>query len=320
MITATRHPLGMTERERALIILNERARLARTSVWRETALAELGRRYETELVTPRDARDTTRCAHEAAAEGYAVVVAAGGDGTINAVAQGLARTRTALGIIPLGSANDLAREYGVPAGVDVAARRIAERAPRSIDLVDVDGRVFCGVGGLALVSRAALGVTRFKQWSPASRRVADVLGGHVYRVSATLALLRPWSLDDQLRIDYQDAERGERHRFETRASAAFVTNHRTLGGGLVLPVDASASDGVLELCYVPARPRHSLMLNFARLSAGAPIPEGVLVRVRATEATIETGQEDAFVADGELLATGRRFTVRVLPGALRLIA
>ena len=312
--------IATPDRGKALLIVNERARLARTSEWHETALLELRRSYDTELVAPRSATDTTRQAHEAAAEGYSVVIAAGGDGTINAVAQALARTRTALGILPLGSANDLAREYGVPSQIGVAARRIAERAPRSIDLVEVEGRVFCGVGGLALASRAALAVTRFKQWSPSSRRLADRLGGHVYRISATLALLRPWSLDDQLRIDYQDAERGERHRFETRASAAFVTNHRTLGGGMVLPVDASASDGVLELCYVPARPRHSLMLNFARLSAGAPIPEGVLVRVRATEATIETGREDAFVADGELLAAGRRFTVRVLPGALRLIA
>lgn len=307
-------------RDKALLIANQHARLARAPGWRESALGELGKRYETEFVAPRDARDATRSAHEAAAEGYAVVIAAGGDGTINAIAQGLARTRTALGILPLGTANDLAREYGVPARIEVAARRIAERTPRSIDLVEVEGRVFCGVGGLALVSRAALAVTRFKQWSPSSRRVADRLGGHVYRISATLALLRPWSLDDQLRIDYQDAERGERHRFETRASAAFVTNHRTLGGGMVLPVDASAADGILELCYVPARPRHSLMLNFARLSAGAPIPDGVLVRVRATEATIETGREDAFVADGELLATGTRFRVRVLPGALRIIA
>jgi diacylglycerol kinase (ATP) len=308
------------DRERALVIINERARLARSSEWHETALAELGRRYETQLVAPRDARDTTRHAHEAAAEGYAVVVAAGGDGTINAVAQALARTRTALGILPLGSANDLAREYGVPARIDAAARRIAEREPRSIDLVEVEGRVFCGVGGLALVSRAALAVTRLKQWSSMSRRVANVLGGHVYKLSATAALLRPWSLDDRLRIDYSDAERGERHQFETLASAAFVTNHRTLGGGMVLPVDASAADGVFELCYVPARPRRSLMLNFARLSAGAPIPDGVLVRVRATEATIETGRDDAFVADGELLATGRRFSVRIIPGALRLIA
>jgi diacylglycerol kinase (ATP) len=305
--------------ERALILANPRARLVISSLWRERALDELQRRYVVELVEPRDAGETVRRAHEAAAEGYAIVIAAGGDGTINAVAHGIARTRTALGILPLGSANDLAREYGIPSDAGAAARRIAERSPRSIDLVEIDDRVFCGVGGLALVSRAALAVTRVKQWSAAARRAAGLLGGSIYRLSATAALLRPWSIDDRLRIDYRDADRGDRHQFETRASAAFVTNHRTLGGGLVLPVDANPSDGVFELCYVPARPRHSLMLNFARLSAGRPVPEGVLVRLRATEATIETGREDAFVADGELLARGRRFEVHILPKALQII-
>jgi diacylglycerol kinase (ATP) len=283
-------------------------------------VAELERRYATELVEPRSAADTVRVAHEAAAEGYAVVIAAGGDGTVNAVAQGVSRTQTALGILPLGSANDLAREYGVPPVAWAAARRIAEHQPRVTDLVEIGGRVFCGVGGLALVSRAALAVTRFKQYSQSARRVADLLGGQVYRLSATAALLRPWPLDDRLRIDYRDADRGDRHQFETRASAAFVANHRTLGGGLVLPVDANPTDGVFELCYVPARPRYSLVLNFARLSAGARIPDGVLVRVRATEATIVTGREDAFVADGELLARGTEFRVRILAGALRVIA
>ena len=190
----------------------------------------------------------------------------------------LARTRTALGILPFGSANDLAREYGVPADIAGAARRIAERPVRTIDLVEIEGRVFCGVGGLALVSRAALAVTRFKQWSPHARRVADWLGGGVYRLSATAALLRPWSTRRPAadRLSRRGARRPA--QFETRASAVFVTNHRTLGGGLVLPIDASPTDGVVELCYVPARPRHSLMLNFARLSAGATIPAGVLVR------------------------------------------
>jgi diacylglycerol kinase (ATP) len=263
------------ERERALVIVNPRARLASSWNWRAIALAALERRYATELAEPKDASDTTRLAHEAAALGYAVVVAAGGDGTVNAVVRGIACTRTALGILPLGTANDLAREYGVHGSIDAAARRIVEREPRVTDLGEVDGRLFCGVGGLALV--------------------------------------------DRIRIDYWDAERGERLQFETLASALFVTNHRTLGGGMVLPVDANPSDGMLEICYVPARPRHSLMLNFARLSAGTAIPPGVLVTVRTTEAIIETGRDDAFVADGELLARGRRFSVRVVPAALRLI-
>jgi diacylglycerol kinase (ATP) len=312
--------MSTTSIERALVLVNARARLAISGAWRAAVVAELERRYATELVLPRDAPDATRLAHEAAAEGYAVVVAAGGDGTINAVARGIACTQTALGILPLGSANDLAREYGIPRAIDLAARRIVDWEPRVTDLVEVEGSVFCGVGGLALVSRSALAVTRIKQMAVPARRIADALGGHVYRMAATAALLVPWTLDDRIRISYRDAERGDRHRFETMGSAIFVTNHRTLGGGLVLPVDANPSDGAFEIAYVPARPRHSLLLNFARLSAGAAIPPGVLVSVRATAATIETGREDAFVADGELLARGTRFSMRVLPHALRIVA
>jgi diacylglycerol kinase family enzyme len=308
------------ERDRALIIANPHSRLAAALDWRAVAIAAMERRYAAELSEPRDADDTVRVAHEAAAQGYAVVVAAGGDGTVNAVARGIARTRTALGIFPLGSANDLAREYAIPLDIAAAARRIAEREARSVDLGELDGRVFCGVGGLALVSRAALAVTRVKQMGGVARRATNLLGRHVYRLSATAALLGRWRLDERIRFDYLDAERGGRLKFETFASAVFVTNHRTLGGGMVLPVDANAGDGVLELCYVPSRPRHSLLLNFARLSAGTPIPAGVLVSVRATEATIETSREDAFVADGELLARGRCFSVKVLPKALRIIA
>jgi len=304
---------------RAIILANPRARRAGQAHWREAVIAELSRRYATELVEPRDARATTALAREAAAEGVAVVAAAGGDGTINAVAQGLVGTRTALGILPLGTANDLAREYGVPSALPAAARRLADGEPRAVDVVAIGERIFCGVGGLALVARTALAVTRFKQRSATARRVADWFGGHVYRLSATAALLAPWRIDDTLRIRYRDADSGERHAFETRASALFVTNHRTLGGGLTLPIQTSATDGVLELCYVPSRARHSLVLNFARLSAGLAIPPGVLVAIRATEATIETGREDAFVADGELLAEGKRFDVRVFPHALRIV-
>jgi diacylglycerol kinase family enzyme len=123
-----------------------------------------------------------------------------------------------------------------------------------------------------------------------------------------------------MHVAYRDADTGEQRELDSRASALFVTNHRTLGGGLVLPVDGDASDGVLEIGIVPARSRPSLVLNFARLSAGARIPAGVLQVVRAREMSIETDREDAFVADGELLATGRRFDVRVLPGALLVIS
>jgi diacylglycerol kinase (ATP) len=307
-----------SERDRALILVNPRSRRAGTPGWRDRAVAELATRYAVEVVTPADPTEMTRRARVAAGEGYGVVIAAGGDGTVNAIAQGLRGTDTALGILALGSANDLARELGIPRDVSAAAWLIATGTTRLTDLVAIGERVFCGVGGIALVARAALAVTRFKQRSGLSRGVADMLGGGIYRVSATAALLGTRSLDHQMHVLYHAPGSGEQRMLDVRASALFVANHRTLGGGLVLPIDADPSDGVLEICVVPARARHSLILNFARLSAGRRIPPGVLEVVRATDAIIETSSEDAFVADGELLATGQRFEVRVLSRALQV--
>lgn len=303
---------------RALILANPRARLARTD-WREAAIAEIADRHVVQVVTPRDVAETTRLAREAASDGVDVVIAAGGDGTVNAVAQGLCGTGKSLGILPLGSANDLARELGIPRhDIRAAARLLAAGRTVPSDLGAVGGRVFCTVGGVALVARATLAVTRFKQRSGIARRCADLLGGGVYRVSATAELLARRQLDEEMHLTYREAATGAQRELEVRASALFVANRRTLGGGLVLPVDTNASDGVLEICVVPARGRLSLMLNFARLSAGRRIPPGVLQVIRATEVIIETPRDDAFVADGELLATGRRFEVRVIPGALNV--
>lgn len=308
------------ERERALILINPRARLAPSAPWRDRAISQISTRYAVEVLTPNDAASTTRLARAAATGGAAVVVAAGGDGTVNAVAQGLCGGRAALGILPLGSANDLARELRIPRhDVGAAARLVVTGTARPTDLGVIGGRIFCGVGGIALVARATLAVTRFKQGSTLSRRLANLLGGGVYRVSATAALVGTRELNEDIRVRYRDAETGTDRELAVRASAMFVANHRTLGGGLMLPVASDANDGVLELCIVPARSRLSLMLNFARLSAGRRIPPGVLQVIRVTEAAIETSRADSFVADGELLAEGHRFEVRAIPHALRVI-
>lgn len=308
-------------RDRLLIIANPRTRGAHAPHWEKRVLPELANRYAVEVVRPGSAAEATRLARQAALDGFAVVAAAGGDGTVNAAAQGLCRSATALAILPLGSANDLARELGIPRhDIESAARIITKGTAYTVDLGAVDGRIFCGVGGLNLVARAALAVTRFKQRSPGARRLADALGGSVYRLAATALLLEARKLEEDLRVEYVDANSGERRQVAWHASAIFIANHHTLGGGLVLPVDGSASDGALELCVVPARGRISLMLNFARLSSGRRIPAGVLQVLHATEVIVDTSRDDAFVADGELLASGRQFRFQVLPDAIRILS
>ena len=274
------------------------------------------------MLVPSSAEETSRLAREAARGDYEIILAAGGDGTVNAVARGLAGTTTPLGILPLGTANDLVRELGMPRDVGLAAQRIVDGVTHAVDMVEVNGRPFVGVGGLALASRSALAVTRFKARSAAARNLADLFGGNVYRLSASLHLLGRWRVSDAVRVQYRSSDgaaSGLWQSIDLRIAALFVVNHRTTGGGLVLPVPADPADGVFELGLVPERARSSLLVNFARLSAGLALPAGVLVPIRATEAVIETDHEDAFVADGELLATSRRFDLRILPGALHVV-
>ena len=303
-----------------LLVVNPRARGALRGGWRAAALPILQASGRLEIAAPESAEKTANLARDAARAGYGVVIAAGGDGTVNTVARGLAGTGTPLGILPLGTANDLARELGIPREPAAAAKRIVEGVARTVDVVEVNGRPFVGVGGLALVSQSALAVTRVKERSPTARGIANLFGGAVYRISATANLLGRWRISDAMRITYRSPEDASEQVRELRVAALFVANHRTAGGGIVLPLDANPSDGVFELCVVAERARSSLVVNFARLTAGRELGPDVLVPLRASHAVIETANDDAFVADGELLAEGRRFELSIRPGALRIIS
>ena len=304
---------------RAAVIVNPRARRAGGD-WQLAVREALGARWsDVDLLVPPNASAATELARSARTSGYDIVIAAGGDGTVNAIASGLNGTSVPLGILPLGTANDLARELGIPRDPRAAARVIVNGTPRDTDLVTVNGRPFCTVGGIALVSRSAMAVSRLKDGAPSIRRVANALGGGIYRLAATACLLSPRSIVGTVRLTYRepDAETDRTAAFD--AHALFVANHRTLGGGLVLPIDNSAHDGVFELCVVPRRTRPSLVVNFARLAAGSPLPVGVLVTIRATRAEIRCDTDDAFVADGELLAEGRMFELACVRAAIRIV-
>lgn len=274
--------------------------------------------YEVALLNPQSAVQGSEMARRAAAEGAALVVAAGGDGTVNSVAAGLAGSGVAMGILPLGTANDLARELGIPRQLDAAAQRLVEGTPRSVDLAEVNGRPFCTVGGIALTAQTTMMVSRLKSGSPILRHATDLFGRQIYRVASAVNLLARRRVWQETEVSYT-APDGSRHRIAGPSHTIFVANHHTLGGGLVLPTASRDDDGILEIAVVPLRSRPSLLLNFARLAAGKPIPPGVLEPVRAVRAEITTERDDEFVADGELLAVGRRFEVRVRAAALRVV-
>lgn len=303
----------------ALILVNARARRAGQLAWLNPVRTALAERYRVEVAHPTSSADTERIAREAATRGVTLVVAAGGDGTVHAVANGLAGSQSSIGLLPLGTANDLARELGIPRDVVASARALAVGRRRFVDLGRVNGRRFLTVGGLGLVSASALSVTRAKERSPLSRRIATLLGASIYRVVAAALILGRREIANAVRLRWTDPADGRARVLHADVHALFVTNHRTCGAGLTIPSGGSADDGVFELCLVPATSRARLVANLQRLSAGREIPMDVLTVLRATDATVQLERPDSFIADGELVAHGTRFEIGIEPRALSII-
>ena len=138
-------------RERALAIVNPAAgkglgaRIA-TTIAGELAAAGVSADV---VVTPGPGQ-AVRLASRAVEEGYERVIAVGGDGTANEVANGLVDTTTALALYPIGSGNDFARALGYPRRRRDVASFIAAARPRRIDVGEVNGRAFLNAAGVGI--------------------------------------------------------------------------------------------------------------------------------------------------------------------------
>ena len=142
---------------RRLVIYNPTARASRprrVQQWITSALTEAGLAYQLEV--SEDPQAASELARQAAVQGFDQVIAAGGDGTVNAVINGIAASASALGIIPLGTANALAKNIGLGDGdIGAAVQVIAQARIRRIDLGMMNGRYFGTMAGVGLDAQVA---------------------------------------------------------------------------------------------------------------------------------------------------------------------
>src|SRR5207247_1264597 len=115
--------------------------VAASDVWRDHG-------WTVDIQPTLEPGDGTRIAREAAAQGYDVVVAAGGDGTVNEVVNGLAGTETALAALPIGTVNVWVRELGLPLHPRAAAEALLGAQVRAIDLGRAGDRYFLLMAGV----------------------------------------------------------------------------------------------------------------------------------------------------------------------------
>jgi len=239
-------------------------------------------------------------AKSAVAAGVDLVLACGGDGTVTACAEGTTGTGVPLAIIPMGTGNLLARNLGLPLGLDEALAVALGGAQQPIDAGRVNGTLFVVMAGLGLDAQMLSG---------ASEPLKKQLGWFAYAISAVRHLR-----DRPVRVTLS-ADGGPRRRM--RASVLIVGNVGWLRGGLPLLPDARPDDGMLDAVVLIAGGPARWLATAAAILLRRPAP-GKIYRVRFTELEVSLDQKQPWEVDGEVMGSSRRLTVVAQPGALLL--
>ncbi|MFG2916154.1 diacylglycerol kinase [Kitasatospora sp. NPDC048298] len=254
----------------------------------------------------RSPEDAVRLAREAAADGVDAVAVVGGDGMINLALQALAGTPVPLGVIPAGTGNDHAREYGLPLDApEAAADVIAAGRTRGVDL----GRV-TGPDGAVRWYGSVLATGFDSLVSDRANRLRWPRGRMRYNlaIAVEFANLRPLPF----RITLADGTVVERD-----LTLAAVGNTRSYGGGMLICPAALPDDGLLDVTLVDAMPRLRIARFFPTLFKGTHITHPEVTTLRTESLRIESPGITAY-ADGEFI-TSLPVDVAVVRDALRVL-
>ena len=229
-----------------------------------------------------------------------LVIVCGGDGTVAAAAKGLVEAKLPMGLLPLGTANDLARTLAIPLDLAAAADVIVAGKSERIDLGEVNGHPFFNVASLGLSAEVAGKLTREdkKRWGPLA---------YAMRAAQVLLTTRPF----RARIRVRERET------EVRTLQIAVGNGRHYGGGQVVEEHASITDGRLDLYSLDPRAVWKLALQFQRFREGRHGVWAEVKTAKCTEFDITTRKPRPINADGDIVTeTPAHFVVR--PGAIEV--
>lgn len=226
--------------------------------------------------------DATRFAAEGVADEMDAVVAFGGDGTVNEVVNGLSGTRTALGVVPLGTANDFARQAGIPSEPRAALDLVLNRRATRIDTAELNGRRFLNV------STAGVGAEATAETPPGAK---ESLGPLAYAITGVRKLAGLDPID--ARIVTPETT------LEVPLLVLAVGNGRMTGGGTLLTPKASVSDGLIDVCVVAGRPRAEFARLALRFRKGTHLGVHGVHYLQVPAARVETAEPITVNVDGE---------------------
>jgi diacylglycerol kinase (ATP) len=243
----------------------------------------------------------------AVTQGYTTIIAAGGDGTINEVVNGLMLAPVGpaacrLGLLPLGTGNDLAHTLGLPTDIEAACRRIAAGQTRSIDVGLVNGRYF--------INNAAVGLEPLVPLSQQRMRWLKGPGRYVVAALKTIAQAQSWDM----RLEWDTGG------YAGPLLLVSVGNGRRTGGAFYLTPQARPDDGQFDFVYGARMSRLKMLALLPRLFNGSHLGHPLVGYHRTRQLAITASPATPIQADGEVFETAAtRITYQILPGAVRVL-
>jgi len=256
----------------------------------------------------------TEIARQSLFEKFDTIIAVGGDGTVNEVLNGIAGTNVALGIIPAGTANDLASFYHIPANICKACEVIQARHLQSVDVISVNGKKYITSGGIGLPSEVISVTNLLKHYGAIGKLLKQVLGSKLYILAILCNLVKKIRRRNLLKI------RSNGYSLMADSLSLMVSNQPFLGKYLQMSPEAVNNDGRFDICLIDNLKRRIEILKILiKLIEGKHIYSNSVKTWSSEELLVSTEIPMKFFGDGEFLENASEFRVKIFPRALNLI-
>jgi diacylglycerol kinase (ATP) len=256
--------------------------------------------YQTEIVFTEFAGHASLLADELAKKGFSRIIAVGGDGTVNEVARALVNTNAALGIIPCGSGNGLARFLGIPLKTRDAIQLINSGIVTQIDFGRINDKPFfctCGVGFDAHIG---------SKFANSTKR-----GFYTYIKETLSSFFHYSSKKYKIKID------GE--KVKTRAFLITVANAGQWGNDVYIAPTADIQDGLLDICIMSQFPKYKVFsLGIKILRRTIDTSKHINI-IKGKSITIKRKKKGEVHLDGEPAIMGKKLKINIEPKGLNVI-
>lgn len=274
---------------------------------------ELASRYlqqhgiEVNVALAKPKEEAIPLAKQAVKEGYDMVIAMGGDGTLEAVLRGMVGTKTPMGIIPVGTQNNVAKSLGIPIDLEQACALIASRNVRKLDV----GRVkvkngkklfFFELTAIGLVAALYPKANKLQDGKDRLSKLKDVALTLIHQEPEPEVFL---TLDDESKI-------------KVNTMLVVVSNAPMFGANFLVAPDASVNDGYLDVSVYPNFSKTELLAYYAKIRDEGFSANEKVQRYRACKIEIKTNPKMDVMADGVMLGKGR-VEIKSKPGSLWMI-